>query len=164
MNPSEIFDVGGTAASGATLLCSHCLQPAPLTLEVPARDVQHRGAHLGRARGAGDGGGGNLLARLLCLHVLSSQHICFRVNVVQLLPTAALLPVAASSTAAVADAVPDVDVGLPLFLHAISALLPRHLCPDPLPSLAANPFKPLPPVLQVARRGGGEGDGLVGGG
>ena len=157
MNPSQVFDRGGTAASGATFLRSHRLQPASLALEMPAGDVQDRGAHLGGAGGAGDGGAGNLIeAGLLCLHVLSSQHICFRVNVVQLLPAAALLPIAARPAPAVADAVPNVNVRLPLLLHTISALLPRNLCPDPLSSLAADTFKPLPPVLQVARRGGGE--------
>ena len=125
MNSSEVFDRGGAAASGATFLCSDRLQPAALALEVPARDVEDRGAHLGGARGAGDGGAGNLIARLLRIHVLRSQHVGLGVDVVQLLPAAALLTIAAPRpTPAVADAVPDVNVSLPLLLHAVSALLP----------------------------------------
>ena len=54
MNPSEVFDRGRAAASCATFLGSNRLQPAALALEMPARDVEDRGAHLGGAGGAGD--------------------------------------------------------------------------------------------------------------
>ena len=165
MDTSEVFNGRGAVASGAAFLGPHSLQPAPLALEVPAGDVQDRGAHLGGAGGADDGGGGNLISHLLCLHILCSQHVRLGVNVVQLLPAAALLAIAARPAAAVADTVPDVNVCFALLLHAVLLhLLPRHLCTDPLPPLGADPFKPLPPVFQVARRGRRDGQGLVGGG
>ena len=49
MDTSEVFNGRGAVASGAAFLGPHSLQPAPLALEVPAGDVQDRGAHLGGA-------------------------------------------------------------------------------------------------------------------
>ena len=46
LDSSEVFDGDRTVAGCAPFLGAHRLQPAPLALQVPAGDVQHRGVHL----------------------------------------------------------------------------------------------------------------------